>query len=119
MERRARWTERQNKTVQRIARGIPVQYVLKKPVEVTEMDISLDSVVSSQSTSSVCSALSTISSASRDSVQEGSSSDRCVNISVIVMNVFCHNLLKKKLSYSVFISMLLIITVAAVVEVAL
>ena len=86
----------------------------------TEMDVSLDSVVSSQSTSSVCSALSTISSASRDSVQEGSSSsDRCINIGVIVMKVFCHILLKKKLLYSVFILTLLIITVAAAVEVAL
>ena len=85
----------------------------------TDMDVSLDPVVSSQRTSSVSSA-SCILSGLRDSVQDGSSSsDRCINIGVIVMKVFFHNLLKKELSYSVFISTFLIITVAPVVEGAL
>ena len=77
----------------------------------TELNILMDSVVSSQS---MLFALSISSSVSReDSVQEGSTSDRFVHISVIVVNVFSDDLLKTKLCYVVFILSLLIVTVAA------
>ena len=50
---------------------------------------------------------------SSDSVQVGTTSDRFVHIIVILLLVFCHDLLKTNLCYIVLILGLLIFTVAA------
>ena len=81
-----------------------------------EMDISMGSTVSgvsSVSSQSMLSASSMNSSMSSDSVQVGSTSDRFIHIIVILVIVFCDDLLKTNLCYIVLILGLLILTVAA------
>ena len=85
-----------------------------------ELDMSMGSTVSTVScvsSQSMLSASSVNLSLSSDSIQEGTTSDRFVHIIVILLLVFCHDLLKTNFCYIVLILGLLIFTVAAVAAV--
>ena len=81
-----------------------------------ELDTLMDSTVSNVScvsSQSMFSASSVNLSLSSDSVQEGTTSDRFIHILVILLLVFCHDLLKTNFCYIVLIWGLLIFTVIA------
>ena len=78
-----------------------------------EIDTLMDSTVSGVSSQSTLSASSMNLSISSDSVWAGTTSDRFVHIIVILLIVFCHDLLKTNLCYFALILDLLIFTVAA------
>ena len=78
-----------------------------------EMETLMDSTVSCVSSQSMLSTSSVNSSMSSDSIQVGTTSDRFIHIIVILLLVFCHDLLKTNLCYTVLILGLLIFIVAA------
>ena len=104
-------------TVKGKTRGIPqVLCVLRTPavlVPTMKWTLLMYSTVSGVSSQNTLSTSSMNSSISSDSVWAGTTSDRFVQIIVILLIVFCHDLLKTNLCYIVLILGLLIFTVAA------